>query len=241
MQKQEQYKALVNSYTQRNKIPPPLYHCNVEGFGEKRLFHATVVLGDHSFSTTNPYRTKRDAEFEAAKQACLQLQLSKGISSENQLQRSRTLGEQGSQNLHLSQSSKLKLPKGSIPVSCVEDVNRHLTDEILAVIFKSYLHHFSQEEQVSYPVYKTVQALENGLKGFTGEVLFKEKTFQCLGMRFSFIKMNGLILEFPPKKLRCGCSEEVYILNTVDIFHMVLYFQYDDMVIHACSKAQEYF
>jgi len=168
-------KQLINEYCQREKLPNPTY-ASTQGPGG---FTCTLTVCGKSFTTRSPCQSKKIAELEVAKIAVTQLNIQE-VKSEPKEKKA----ENGSET---TGAVKTKTPKptvkepGWITIEKVEDIYKHLSDEVLAQEFKAFLHCKAQEEKKNYPVF-TVTEVQEPIPGFTCVVNYDSKNYESLGL-----------------------------------------------------------
>merc|ERR1711973_22918 len=170
-------KQLLNEHCQREKLPNPSYvsAASSSGYG----FMCTLTVCGQTFTTPSSCQTKKVAELEAAKVAVSQLNIQE-VKSEPKEKKS----ENGSE---LPGPPKAKAPKptvkepGWITIEKVEDIYKHLSDEVLAQEVKAFLHCKAQEEKKNYPVF-TVTEVQEPIPGFTCVVNYDNKNYESLGL-----------------------------------------------------------
>lgn len=179
---QRNEKQLVNEYTQHIHIDPPQYHCWPESNMKGAHFFCTMSVASQSFSTKQAYRTKKLAEMEAAKLACEALNLRKVNSSSASLPNHAKESLTSAPKNYPHHKTIADKPPDAIAVSSITEVYKYLTDEMIAILFKSLLHHHAQDNKKDYPIFQSQSAVENGLRGWVGSVKYDGQTFNSLGL-----------------------------------------------------------
>lgn len=170
-------KQLINEHCQREKLPSPVYEAIWQ---EIRGFTCCLTVCGRTFRTPTKHQTKKIAELEAAKIAVEQLNI-KEIKSEAKEQRSEH--ETPDERPKKGPKPTEKEP-GWITIDKVEDIFKHLSEEVLAQEFKAFLHCRAQQEKKNYPVFTAteVEASTNSIGGFTCVVIYDGKNYESLGL-----------------------------------------------------------
>ena len=172
-------KQLINEHCQREKLSNPTYSSEqaIGGGG----FNCSVTVCGQTFSTLSSCQTKKIAELEAAKIAVSSLNIQPVEAKDKPPATPVTPAENG------AEPPKAKTPRPTvkepnwITIEKVEDIYKHLSDEVLAQEFKAFLHCKAQEEKKNYPVF-TVTEVQEPIAGFTCVVNYDSKNYESLGL-----------------------------------------------------------
>lgn len=193
-------KQILNEYCQREKLSPPSYTATAQQTtGPGVSYTCTLDVKGKHFESKQGEKTKKLAELVVAKMAVEALNIGGGNSSDasTEPKEAKKSKPNGDVNDDVMVTSDEKQPpigskKGNdnkpvvkepswISIEKVEDIYKHLSDEVLAQEFKSFLHCKAQEEKKPYPVF-TVTDVKEPLAGFTCKVSYDGKVYDSLGL-----------------------------------------------------------
>jgi len=177
-------KQLINEHCQREKFPNPTYSSNSIPSSDPTSPHGgfmcTLTVCGKTFTTTSPCQTKKVAELEVAKIAVNELNIQECEPKEKRPPPPPS--ENGSEITTKTKTPKPVVKEPSwITIEKVEDIYKHLSDEVLAQEFKAFLHCKAQEEKKNYPVF-TITEVHEPLAGFTCVVNYDSKNYESLGL-----------------------------------------------------------
>jgi len=176
-------KQLINEHCQREKLPNPAYESSP---GANGGFQCVLTVCGKTFTSKGNCQTKKVAELEVAKMAVSQLNI-KEIKSEPKEKKTEGKEKKTENGSETTGAPKTKSSKptvkepGWITIEKVEDIYKHLSDEVLAQEFKAFLHCKAQEEKKNYPVF-TVTEVQEPIPGFTCVVNYDNKNYESLGL-----------------------------------------------------------
>lgn len=188
-------KQLVNEYCQREKLPNPAYVCTPDREKSPNGYFCVLTVSGQTFRTINVIKSKKNAELEAAKLACEKLKIqaqstepkeskksaAKNINPTGQPKTNGVTTTDDKTTVKKTEKPTVKEP-GWITIEKVEDIYKHLSDEVLAQEFKSFLHCKAQEEKKDYPVFTVNEVKEGECQGFTCVVKYDGKDYKSLGL-----------------------------------------------------------
>jgi len=172
-------KQVLNEHCQREKLPNPTYVSTPQGEGQGGGFKCVLTVCGSTFTNKSSCQTKKIAELEVARMAVNKLNI-KEVHSEPKEKKAENSTEK-------TGAPKTKPPRptekepGWITIEKVEDIYKHLSDEVLAQEFKAFLHCKAQEEKKNYPVF-TVTEVQGPIPGFTCVVNYDNKNYESLGL-----------------------------------------------------------
>lgn len=180
-------KQILNEHCQREKLPNPVYTSTPERPGDSFTgYTCTLNVCGRTFTTHTVEKTKKIAELAVAKTAVQELDV-KEVKSEPKEKKEKRPSTENEDDNDAVKTKKEKAEKptvkepGWISIEKVEDIYKHLSEEVLAQEFKAFLHCKAQEEKKPYPVF-TVTKVDEPLAGFTCVVEYDEKKYESLGL-----------------------------------------------------------